>query len=64
MANMTFQEFCHQRERMCESVRTCRDCGLWDLHKYSTKSCAEIMMQWPDKAESIVTDWITNNKET
>ena len=45
---------------MCSRVRTCRDCGLWDLHKYSTKSCAEIMMQWPDKAEEIVIKWMGN----
>ena len=55
---MEFKEFCHQRERMCDSVRTCQDCGLYPLHRHSTKSCAEIMMQWPAKAEEVVVEWM------
>lgn len=60
MADMTFKDFCHQRELMCDSVRTCQDCGLYPLHRHSTKSCAEIMMEWPEKAEQAVKRWMAS----
>ena len=49
-----FQTVIHERQRMCSSYNTCRQCYINDL---LTDTCAAWIMKNPEATERIVMKW-------
>lgn len=62
MAGMSFEEFWKERERMCNSMRGCGHYPLEELrNKTACSFCSDTIIEFPDEAEEIVSNWAHKN---
>ena len=58
---MEAREFFKEKERMCDWLGSCTDCGLAPINNKTGEHCGSFTLEYPEEAIEIVEKWSEEN---